>query len=257
MKTLIVSAFVLCTILWATHTEALANIDNAAFTAVLHDHVKDGRVNYKAIKQDKRFWEYIDVLKKTDPDSFSGNDKLAFWINVYNAFTLKLICDNLPVKKITDLNGFGGLVVGTVLKTTIWDKETVEVGGKKYTLNHVEHKIVRPMGDPRVHFALVCAAKSCPNLRSEAYEAARVNDQLEEQGRIFLSQSKKNSFDFGKKTCEISMIFNWFKGDFEKNGKSALQYLSRFLPKEQGDKVAAEAANFSISYTDYDWTLND
>jgi hypothetical protein len=238
----------------------LANIDNATYTALLRDCVKDGSVNYKALKHDKRLAEYIEILRKTDPKTLSGAAELAFWLNVYNAFTLKVMCDNYPLKSITDLNspsGAGGLVVATVLKTTIWDKPLVEINGKKYTLNGVENDIIRPKGDARVHFAMVCAAKSCPPLRNEAFEASKLNEQLEEQGRIFLAQTRKNSFDFTKKTCKLSNIFNWFKGDFEKKGVSVLQYVARFLPKEQGETLLANADKFSVEYSEYDWSINE
>jgi hypothetical protein len=245
--------FAFCTLT----TTLSAAVDNSLFTDVLHDHVSGGRVNYKAIKQDKRFADYLDVLKKTDPKTLTGKDELAFWINVYNAYTLKVVCDNLPLKSITDLNGAGGLVIATIMKSTVWDKKIVNVNGKEYTLNGVENDIIRSKGDPRVHFAMVCGAKSCPPLRNEAFEGAKLNEQLEDQGRDFLAQKKKNSFDITKKSCELSMIFNWFKGDFEKTGKPVLVYISRFLPKEQADHVAANAASYSIGYSEYDWALND
>jgi len=236
---------------------AAGNVDNTAFTALLRDHVKDGRVNYKAIKTDERFTQYIETLKKTDPSGLQGNEKLAFWLNVYNAFTLKVICDNYPLKSITDLNGGGGLVISTVLKTTVWDKKLVEISGKQYTLNGVENDIIRKMGDPRVHFAMVCAAKSCPPLRPEAFEASKLNDQLEDQGRDFLAQTKKNSFNIEKKTAAISNIFNWFQADFAKTVPEVLRYISRFLPKDKAEQVATNAAAFSVTYTDYDWSLNE
>jgi Protein of unknown function, DUF547 len=237
-----------------------ASVDNTEFSALLRDNVKDGRVNYKAIKQDVRLTNYLAQLSKTDPKTLSGKDEMAFWLNVYNAFTLKVMCDNYPLKSITDLNtpsGAGGLIFATIGKTTVWDKQFIEINGKKYSLNTVENDILRPKGDARVHFAMVCAAKSCPPLRNEAFEGAKLNEQLEDQGRDFLGQVKKNSFDFSKKTCQISNIFNWFKGDFEKSGKSVLQYISRFLPKEQGDMLLANAASFSIQHTEYDWSLNE
>ncbi|TAE28193.1 MAG: DUF547 domain-containing protein [Candidatus Kapaibacterium sp.] len=238
----------------------LASIDNTGYSALLSEHVKDGRVNYKAIKNDKRFTDYLQQLSKTDPKTLSGKEELAFWLNVYNAFTLKVMCDHYPLKSITDLNfpsGAGGLIIATIAKSTIWDKQLVEINGKKYSLNGVENDIIRPKGDPRVHFAMVCAAKSCPPLRNEAFQADKLNEQLEDQGRDFLAQTKKNTFDFSKKSCNISNIFNWFKGDFEKTGKTPLQYIARFLPKEQGDMLLANANNFSVNYTEYDWSINE
>lgn len=230
--------------------------DNSLFTAVLHDHVKDGVVNYKAIKNDERFTRYIDILKKTNPDGLKGSDKLAFWINVYNAFNIKMIIDNYPVKSPMDL-GSGGLIFGTLLKSTAWDKKIVTVGNDVLTLNKVENDIVRKMGDPRVHFAMVCAAKGCPPLRSEAFEADKLNAQLEDQARIFLAQAKKNRFMLEQKSIEISNIFNWFQGDFGKTTPDVLRYISRFLPKDKGEYLSANAETIKVSYTEYDWSLNE
>ena len=135
------------------------------FSELLSTYVHDGIVNYKKLKSDKRLAEYIGWLSKADPDALPNEkEQLAFWINAYNAYTLKIICDNYPVESINDLHT-GGLVIGSVLKTTVWDKKFVVVNGNTMTLNTIEHEIVRPkFNDPRGHFALVCASKSCPQL---------------------------------------------------------------------------------------------
>lgn len=233
-----------------------AAVDNSGYTELLKQHVKSGKVDYKGIKNDERFKAYIDQLSKVDPKTLEAKDKLAFWINVYNAYTLKVVTDNYPLKSIKDL-GEGNLVVGTIFKSTVWDKPSVDINGKKYTLNQIENDIIRKSGDPRIHFAIVCAAKGCPILRSEAYEPDKLYAQLEEQGRLFMKQTSKNRFDFDKKEATISNIFNWFKGDFEKNGAPVLEYLARFLPKEDGEKLKASAKDFKIEYSEYDWSLNE
>jgi hypothetical protein len=154
------------------------------FTEILATYVNNGRVDYTKLCRDPRLADYIDLLSSTDPEEIVGEDEqLAFWINAYNAFTLKIICDNYPLKSINDLH-FGGLVLGTVLKKTVWDKEFVVINKREMSLNHIEHDIVRPIfGDPRAHFALVCASVSCPPLRSEAYEGHRLDEQLEKKKR--------------------------------------------------------------------------
>ena len=127
------------------------------FSQILADHVRDGWVDYRSLKNDARLDTYIMQLAGTNPDSIpSREEKLAFWINAYNAYTLKIITDNYPVKSIRDLNKglFGG---------SVWDQQLVTINGEKTTLNTIEHKIIRPLfNEPRIHFALVCAAKSCP-----------------------------------------------------------------------------------------------
>lgn len=237
-----------------------APVDNSTYTALLTEYVKNGRVNYKTLKQDTRLTEYLKQLSKTDPKTLSGQEELAFWLNVYNAFTLKVMCDHYPLKSITDLNtpsGAGGLIIATIVKSTIWDKPVVEIYGKKYSLNDIEHTILRPKGDPRVHFAMVCAAKSCPSLRSEAFEASKLNEQLEDQGRLFLAQTTKNNFDIRNKSCNLSKIFDWFKSDFEKPETSLIQYITRFLPKEQRDAILVNPNSFLIQYAEYDWSINE
>ncbi|MFQ5602375.1 MAG: DUF547 domain-containing protein [bacterium] len=229
--------------------------DHRLFTEVLQDHVKAGVVDYQAIKADPRFENYIESLRQTDPYQIRSEDFLSFWINVYNAFTIKIVCDNYPLKSLTDLHT-GGFIISHIIKKTVWDKKYVELNGQKYTLNFIEHKLLRPIGDARVHFALVCAARSCPPLRSEAFESSRLDAQLNDQGRIFMSQTDKNRFDFANKVIYLSKIFDWFSEDFEKNGQSLLQFLTPFLSSEQTAFLEKYRYDVKIKHTDYDWRLN-
>ncbi len=225
-------------------------IDHTLFTQVLADHVKNGVVDYKTIKTDQRFSQYIAMLQKFNPEALTGDEKLAFWINAYNAFTIQYVLDHYPIKSL--MNKLSYVIGGGAFKTKF-----IEINGRKYSLNDIENDIVRPMGDPRIHFALVCGAKSCPPLRSEAYVAGRLNEQLNEQGRIFMSQSDKNRFDFEKNEIAISKIFDWFKDDFRKSGKSELEFISHYLPPEQAQKLLARAATIKVKYTEYNWDLNE
>jgi hypothetical protein len=224
--------------------------DNSLFTQVLRDHVKNGAVDYKAIKQDRRFAEYIEILKRANPEAIAAKDRLAFWLNVYNAFTIKIVIDRYPMKSIMSKFKYA-------LKQSNFHKKYVEINGVKYSLNDVEHNIVRPYGDARIHFALICAAKSCPPLRPEAYEPDRLNEQLDDQARIFLQDPSKNFIDFEKKKAEISSIFDWFKEDFENNAPSVLDFISRYLPEEQAAKLKSNISEFKIDYKSYNWDLND
>jgi hypothetical protein len=171
-------------------------IDHTLFTQVLADHVKDGVVDYKAIGIDPRFPQYIDMLRKSNPEALTGDEKLAFWINAYNAFTIQYVLDNYPIKSL--MNKLSYLTGGGAFKTRF-----IEINGRKYSLNDIENNVIRPMGDPRIHFALVCGAKSCPPLRSEAYVAGRLSEQMNEQGRLFMAQSDKNRFDAGQKQAAL------------------------------------------------------
>lgn len=224
--------------------------DHSLFTQVLAEHVKGDVVNYKAIKTDARFPQYIAMLQKIDPATIPEQHRLAFWINAYNAFTIQYVISKYPIKSL--MNKLSYATGGGTFKNKF-----IEINGKKYSLNDIENDIVRPMGDPRIHFALVCGAKSCPPLRPEAYVGERLGEQMDEQGRLFLAQTSKNRFDFEKKEIYISNIFNWFKDDFKKDGKTELDFISRYLPQEQAQKLLANAATLKVKHTDYDWDLNE
>jgi hypothetical protein len=225
-------------------------IDHTLFTQVLAAHVKDGAVDYKAIKTDPRFPQYIAMLQKSNPEVLTGEEKLAFWINAYNAFTIQYVLDKYPIKSL--MNKLSYVTGGGTFKTKF-----IEIDGRKLSLNDIENDVIRPMGDPRIHFALVCGAKSCPPLRPEAYVADRLGEQMNEQGRLFMSQSDKNRFDFEKNEIAISKIFDWFKDDFRQNGKSELEFISHYLPPEQAQKLLAQAATIKVKYTEYNWDLNE
>lgn len=256
IKIFVIAFSILLTLISNTNSSAemvypdSAGPDNSLFTQVLRDHVKNGAVDYKAIKQDHRFAEYIEILKNTNPEAIAAKDRLAFWLNVYNAFTVKVVIDQYPINSI--MNKFK-----YALKQSNFHKKLVEINGQKYSLNDVEHNIIRPYGDARIHFALVCAAKSCPPLRREAYEPDRLDEQLNDQARIFLRDTDKNFIDFQNKKAEISSIFDWFKEDFEKNASSVLEFISRYLPEDQSAKLQANSNTFEIEHKNYNWDLND
>jgi len=238
--------------------QAFSGDRHQLFTQILSEYVHDGRVNYNELRNDKRLDEYLAQLAATNPDTIADkNAQLAFWINAYNEYTLKVICDNYPVKSINDLHT-GGLIVGTVLKKTIWDKEFVVINRKHLSLNQIEHEIIRKrFKEPRIHFALVCAAKSCPPLRTEAFEAARLDEQLDDQGRVFFSQPDKNFFEPEKRVAHLSKIIDWYEGDFGKSDEEVLRYISRFLPEDLAVSIKADQKKWKIEYTDYDWGLNE
>lgn len=216
-----------------------------AFDKLLKKNVmEDGRVNYKGfIKDSVAFNKYLATLSNHPPNkTWTANEDKAFWINVYNAFTIKLIIDNYPVKSIKDLGG-------SIYKiNTSWDIQFIKIGNETFDLNNVEHaKLRRVYNDPRIHFAVVCASKSCPKLISEAYVASRLDAQLDQAGRDFLKNTFRNNITSDK--AAISSIFKWYKGDFTENG-TLIEFLNKYAPV----KIKANA---EISYLDYDWSLND
>ena len=155
---------------------ATAQISHQVFDNLLSTHVTDtGTVNYMAFKKDQfKLDKYLATLRSNHPsESWTKNERLAYWINAYNAFTIKLILDNMPVKSILDIHD-----------GKAWDVEWIKLGNKTYSLNYIENKIIRPVfKEPRIHFAVNCAAKSCPPLLNRAYSAKTLDEQLENQTR--------------------------------------------------------------------------
>jgi hypothetical protein len=228
------------------------------FSEILGDNIKNGMVNYKNLVNDNRLDTYLARLSNTDPAGIKDtNDLLAFWINIYNAFTLKLIIENYPVESINDLHK-GGLVIGQVLGTTIWHHEFIKIINETYSLNNIEHDIIRKIfNEPRIHFALVCAAISCPPLRFEAYEGYKLNTQLDDQARTFLRNTKKNAFNFGKKVASLSKIIDWYDEDFGENDEEVLKYISQFLEGDKAGELFNNADDWEIDYNSYNWSLNE
>ncbi len=229
---------------------------DALFNAVLKDHVRDGLVHYAAIKNDDRFITCLRIMERQNPDSIADRQYLlAFWINAYNAFTIKLICDNHPVRSIKDI-GFGFLGSEYLTRSTAWDRKIATIHGRELSLNNIEHDIIRKIFDePRIHFALVCAAKSCPPLRNEAYDGRRLDSQLDDQRRTFLSQTDKNRIDIPNRIIYLSKIFQWYSVDFNRRHRSVVDFVWPHFPDHMTRSVP-DGPPFRIEYTDYDWTLN-
>src|SRR5262245_57007156 len=221
------------------------------FDHVLATRVKDGLVDYAALKANPReLNDYLDQLASVPEASFdqwTQPQKLAFQINLYNATTLRLILNHYPVKSIKKI---GSLFSGP------WDKPVVRLFGRSLSLDALEHERLRVQFDePRIHFALVCAARSCPPLRAEAYTGAKLEQQLEELGRLFLRMEQKNSVDLKTRTLHLSPIFKWFAEDFQRRSGSVQKFVAPYFPDELRREL--QKGDFRIKYTDYDWSLND
>jgi rSAM/selenodomain-associated transferase 2 len=217
---------------------------HALYAEALGAHVRDGRVDYAALKAaPARLDAYLDGLAAVSAEEFRGwprAERLAYLLNLYNAQTLRLVLDHHPVKSIKDIGGF--------LKGP-WDQPVVRLFGGKVTLDHLEHEVIRPRyKEPRIHFALVCAAKGCPPLRGTPYDARTLEADLEDQLRRFLEDRDKNRRDAASRTLHLSPIFDWYESDFAENAGSVAAYLAPYFPGSDG---------FRIRYTRYDWSLND
>lgn len=227
---------------------------HAAWTRLLGNFVKDGWVDYAGLRGSRAELDaYLAALENVRPpeyEAWARPERLAFWINAYNAYTVRLILDHYPVESIKRI---GGLFRGPFSKTFIPLKG---LRGKDLSLDDVEHRILRKEFDePRIHFAIVCASKSCPALGPEAYGAADLDRQLDEAARAFLADPKKNRIDRAKRALEISSIFKWFREDFEKAAGTLPAFLARFTDVETA-KALREGEEWKIGFLDYDWSLN-
>ncbi|MDZ7597022.1 MAG: DUF547 domain-containing protein [Desulfobacterales bacterium] len=274
MKTLIHSfplnrlvAILLSAILlsWAGAVNA-AEFDQtyAGYEALLKRYVADGRVDYKGLKTDTTALDlYLDSaagVAEAHFNQWAEPERLAFLINLYNAATLKLIVDHYPVKSIKD--------IGSFFKGP-WAQPVVRLFGSAITLDNLEHGIVRKQySEPRIHLALVCAAKGCPTLRSEAYTAEKLDAQLDDQSRRFLASPAGLRIDRGSKVVYFSSIFKWYGEDFvagfsppsgfsglDKTERAVANFCSGFISASDGDHL--KAGGYSVKYLDYDWSLNE
>jgi len=218
-------------------------VSHETWTALLQEHVnEEGKVNYSGFQEDIiPFNSYLTLLSDNIPgDNWSDNDKIAYWINVYNAFTVKLILDHFPLKSIKDISA------GLPMINSPWDIKFFKIGNVDFDLNTVEHEILRKEFDePRIHFAINCASFSCPKLRTEAFESDQLENQLNDQAKAFILNSDKNKIT--ESQSSLSKIFSWFESDFTSSGG-----VSTFIKKYHPDFNHQN----KIRYLDYDWSLN-
>lgn len=221
------------------------------WTSVLRRFVVEGSVNYAGLKADRAgldgYLRDAAAVKLREFQSWNTNQQLAFLINLYNAETVQLIVDHYPVDSIKDIGG---------LLSKPWDLKCVNLFGKTVTLDAIEHGMIRKnYSEPRIHFALVCAARGCPPLRSEAYVAEQLDAQLDDQVLTFLAAPEKNRIDLESKALYLSPIFKWYGDDFQKYTRGVQYFLSHYYPKAH-ERALRDGA-YEIYYTDYDWSLND
>ena len=240
--------------IWDASDESnTASIDHSDWQHVLETYVVgDGNglnlFNYGGVSAEdkKRLDTYLDTMQNLDPRAYSSDEQEAYWINMYNALTVKLIVDNYPVKSITKLGG--------LLSFGPWDKEVAEVAGEKLTLNDIEHRILRPIWqDSRVHFAVNCASIGCPNLQGTAFTADNKEALLEKGAVDYLSHPRALKFDNDGK-LHLSSIFDWYGIDFGDSSSEIFQSLSKWAPEGYSQKLASYTGR--VKY-DYDWGLND
>jgi len=221
-------------------------VTHELWDTLVKTHVSEaGVVDYDGILRDSsKLQNYLDLLSSAHPNdkNWSRNERLAYWLNAYNAFTVKLILDNYPVESIKDIKS------GIPFVNTVWDIKFIKIEDAEYDLNNIEHGIIRPrFKEPRIHFAANCAAISCPRLRNEAYTAERIDEQLDDQARYFLRNKGKNNITSDR--AQISKILKWYGGDFDEYG-GVRKFVNDYGPAKFPESVELE-------YLDYLWPLNN
>ncbi|MGQ9689316.1 MAG: DUF547 domain-containing protein [Desulfobaccales bacterium] len=242
------------------------------YAALLSEYVDpQGMVNYRTLKGNPQGLKAFQAaLAQTTPEVYQqwrDEEKIAFWINAYNALTLKAIIDHYPIRA----SFFKGFVYprNSIRQIPgVWDSRRFPVMGKSMTLDEIEHGVLRKdFNEPRIHLALVCAAMGCPPLRNEPYEGDKLDRQLHDQARVFLANPKKFRLDQGRGKVLLSPIFKWFGGDFVKTygtdkafqgfspeERAVLNFLSGYV--SDSDRDYLRQGKYTISYLDYDWSLN-
>jgi hypothetical protein len=213
------------------------NFDYKKTNLWLQKYVSEkGNVNYDKIKNNLSELNAI-VLQfeeKQPNEQWSKKEKLAYYINAYNLYTVKIIIDNYPVKSIKDID-------------KVWDTKFIVSGKDKISLGDIEHKILRKMNEPRIHFAINCASFSCPNLLNEAYIPEILDQQLDKAAQSFVNDKTKNKIS--QKEIQLSEIFNWFAGDFKTKNTTLIDFINNYSMVKIDKKA-------KIKYLEYNWNLN-
>lgn len=212
------------------------------------------RVDYAGLRgPGQADWQrLLDSLASADPDALaSRNDRLAFWVNAYNILAIDVVLKAYPLESIRDAGSFF---------SPVWKRPAGRVGGRTLSLDAIEHEIVRPMGDPRTHVALVCASLSCPALLREPWRGESLDAQLDAHLRQWLADPRKGArLDRGSATLHLSKIFDWFDDDFAAAG-GVLAFVTPYLPADDRAWLEArrkEGGRIRLDHFDYDWSLND
>jgi Protein of unknown function, DUF547 len=220
-------------------------VDHSIYANLLKKYVHQGNVDYRGFKmEESKLDQYLKVLENVDSQSLSRNEQFAFYINAYNAWTIKLILSGYPgIKSIKDL--------GNILKTP-WKKKISRIDGDVITLDDIEHNILRPrFKDPRVHFAINCAALSCPPLASEPYSGSTLDRQLNNAVTAFINNQQRNYFEGN--ILYVSLIFKWFKEDFNEN---VVGFFIKYADEDLKKRLEIKKQAIKTSYLRYDWSLN-
>ncbi len=225
-------------ILSFSQLQAQNTFDHSAWDQALILNVSDdGKVNYDGFMKDSsQLYKYFKQLSENPPqENWTREEKMAYWINAYNAYTIKLVMDSYPLKSIKDLKD-------------PWGKKFFKIDSEWYSLADLEHKILRKFGDPRIHFAINCASISCPIVWNRAYTGDNLQNALDHQTSQFINDPQRNTIN--DNVVKVSELFNWYKKDFKVNGGDVKDFINRYATVKIGDQKKK-------GYRKYDWGLNE
>ena len=239
-------AFGLIAVILAAGASAWAGIvDHALYATLLSRHLENGAVDYGGFQRDEKVLDrYLEQLAGVDPQSLDTDEQFAFYVNAYNAWTIKLILTGFPdIDSIKDL--------GSLFKSP-WKKKIARIDGQLLTLDQIEHDILRKrFGDPRVHFAVNCASKGCPPLQAEPFTGSRLNPQLNRAAKAFINDPRYNRLE--GYTLWVSKIFDWFSEDFDND---VIGTFMAFADQPLKGKLQKNRNRIRVKFLDYDWSLN-
>ena len=245
---------VLCVLgAWLLYPHQVQSKEQSEFSHDLFDQVlqkyvdSQGRVDYAGLKSDPGTLEsYLDLLAVNAPsDKATFQTGLAFWINAYNALTIKGVLDHYPTTSVRKIRLFGGF----------FSRIKFQVGGRSYTLDNIEHDIIRyEYGDPRIHFALVCASLGCPILEKRVFVPETLEERLDNATAKFINNSEKVRLDRENRVLYLSKIFEWYAEDFEDTHDSVINFIAEYLPET--DAAFLKKEKVQLQYLEYDWSLN-
>jgi hypothetical protein len=234
---------------------SMDRIDHSSWNSLLGKYVNDkGQVNYRGLKASSNdsllLDQYLATLSTASTSApASRESQLSYWINAYNAVTVKGILREYPTKSIRDhTSKFGGY--------NLWKHLLLAVDGTQISLDSIEHKVLRKMNEPRIHFAIVCASHSCPRLLNQAYTAPQLADQLTVNTKNFFGNPENFQYDPARRKFKLSSIMKWFGADFGADQAARLKTIAPYLPTRESYQAALDNS-VRVSYLDYSWALNE
>ena len=232
-----------------------AEPDYKLWQDLLSKHYDPARgMDYKGLKQDKAALDRLrQQMAAVDVASLSKPEQLAYWINLYNISTVNVVAENYPVDSIRDIS------TDPIIRLNVFKKPNVLVKGGTTSLDEVENQKIREgFKDPRIHFAINCAAESCPPIRPEPFTGARIGQQLDDQARKFLNgpHGVRLEEDDGELTLHATKILDWFKDDFATWGGGTIPFLTKYLSPDKVKRIDAAKGKVELEFDEYSWKLN-